>query len=130
VKLPNTLDSYTYINIHSFKIKCHRSLYSLVRLSETSVADGDGSGVVGQCSVLFPSFHLGGDYYHKLVEWPVRDDMHPTASEVQLEGVRHDQLHCAVRGAAGRHDGAILHHSRDPVAEQSRIGSSPPERHV
>lgn len=93
-----------------------------------TVADGDGGGVGCQCSVLVPSFHLGGDCHHEPLQRPVGDHLHHPAPEVRLQALRHDQLHSAVRGATCCHDGLVLSHRGDPVAQQPWAGATVPEQ--
>jgi len=89
-----------------------------------SVADGDGCGVGGQCSVLLPSLHLGGDNHLQSVERPYGHHVHHAAYQIRLAALRHDQLHRAVLGAALRHHGALLSDRHDPLAQQSRTGTA------
>jgi len=82
-----------------------------------SVADGDGCGVGGQCSVLLSSLHLDGHGHHQSVERPNRHHLYHAPSQIQLAAVRHDQLHRAVLGAAVRHHGPLLSDCHDPLAQ-------------
>lgn len=89
-----------------------------------SVADGDGSGVDGQCSVLLPSLHLGRDGHFEIVERPDGHHVHHEARQIRLEAVRHDQLHRAVLDTTRRHHGAVLSDCHDSLAQQVRTGTT------
>ena len=89
-----------------------------------SVADGDVCGVDGQCSVLLPTLHVGGDDHLQSVERPDRHHVHHAARQIRLAAVRHDQLHRAVLGASLSHHGALLSDRHDALAQQSRTGTA------
>ena len=88
------------------------------------VADGDGCGVGGQCSVLLPTLYLGRDGHQQSGERPDGHHVHHAARQIRLTAFRHDQLHRAVLGAALRHHGALLADRHDALAQQSRTGTA------